>query len=79
VAALDGPLHLVTLDALPYGGGLVGERWTVELQATLSEITEPRSRGGGGGSLLLVGGVDTASAFPIDLASQGLRREPAHA
>jgi tetratricopeptide (TPR) repeat protein len=56
--ALDGALHLVPLDALPLGGGLVGDRLRLRLvsslrglgSSALSELAEPR--------LLAAGGID---------------------
>jgi CHAT domain-containing protein len=66
IVAADGPLHLVALDALPYGDGLVGDRWTVELRTTLSELPAANAPAPKEGSLLAIGGADFDAAPAAD-------------
>ncbi len=41
LVALDDEIHAVPLDALPDGDGLLGERFTIELHASLRELLWP--------------------------------------
>lgn len=51
VVALDDSLHLIPLDALPEGTGVVGDRVAVERRASLVELLEAREPLGEGGFL----------------------------
>jgi len=55
---LDDFLHLVPLDALPLGDGLVGERMTIQNEVTLARVLRERRAVAAEGSLTAAGGID---------------------
>lgn len=64
IVALDDVLHLVPLDALPWGegDGRIGERWRIETRVALWEVLAPRSPVFAGGALVALGGASFNSA-----------------
>ncbi len=58
VVVLDDALHLVPLDGLPLDGGMVGDRFEVQVRTTLWELLAPPSAPSTGGALVAVGGID---------------------
>ncbi len=79
IVALDDVLHLVPLDALPEGEGLVGERRRLEFRSSLRELFWPRERLDPDGALLVMGGAAFASAgrgAAIEAASPGEPQSP---
>jgi CHAT domain-containing protein len=82
---LDDALHLVPLDALPAGEGLLGERVAVRTEVTFGRLLAPLSRPGSEPDLLALGGVDfDAAPLPLSephraavgAATRGERRVP---
>jgi CHAT domain-containing protein len=57
-ACLDGPLHLVALDALPLGDGSVGDRVRILDERSFHDLTLTTPATQGAPSLLAVGGID---------------------
>jgi len=60
IVVLDDVLHLVAFDALPMdasGSRLVGDGWTIETRATLTELLDPPLEAPRGGAFLGLGGV----------------------
>lgn len=55
---LDDALHLVPLDALPYAGGLLGERMTIHVETSFRQRLERTPRQHVEPALLAIGGVD---------------------
>ncbi len=58
VVCLDDALHLVPLDALPLGEGVVGDRITVRVEASFDRLQRPRPARAAVPTLLALGGVD---------------------
>ncbi len=57
--AAAGALHMVPLDALPDGDGVIGDRFEIVVRASLSELTvEDSSSSLAAPSLLALGGID---------------------
>ncbi|MEQ1892615.1 MAG: CHAT domain-containing tetratricopeptide repeat protein, partial [Planctomycetota bacterium] len=54
---LDDMLHLVPLDALPLGSGLVGERIAIHLEVSLARLLGPQAEPATEGVLLVAGGL----------------------
>jgi CHAT domain-containing protein/tetratricopeptide (TPR) repeat protein len=73
VVALDGPLHLVPLDALPEGAGLLGERFAIELRTSLDDLAPAPTASGVPRTLFAVGGVDYGGAPEAAGAKLALR------
>jgi len=67
---LDDVLHLVPLDALPLGDGLVGERLRIQNEVTLARLLrEPRPVSSDGG-LTSAGGIDYEAELGADALAQ---------
>jgi CHAT domain-containing protein len=60
IAALDGALHLVPLDALPDGDGCVGDHVAIVVRPVLWDLAHPSAPIAAGGApvLLAIGGID---------------------
>lgn len=67
----DGPLHLVPLDALPLGDGLVGERFEVELRPAPYRIVPLERTARVEQTLFAVGNVDYRSEPSAAAATDG--------
>jgi CHAT domain-containing protein len=55
---LDDVLHLVPLDALPLGSGLVGDRLAIRVETSFARVIRPRPPNAAPPSFLAVGDVD---------------------
>ncbi|MCY2960100.1 MAG: CHAT domain-containing tetratricopeptide repeat protein [Planctomycetota bacterium] len=55
---LDGTLHLVPLDALPLGDGLVGDRVRIHVETSFARLLAPSAPIEAAQSLLVAGGID---------------------
>ncbi len=62
IVALDDVLHLVPIDALPDGDGLVGDKLRIHVRPTLSELVEDAPGRPQALRLLVLGGIDYESA-----------------
>ncbi len=58
IVALDGVLHLVPLDALPLGEGIVGDTLSIEVRTSLKELTVREEDLTSEPSLLALGGIE---------------------
>ena len=58
VIALDGVIHAVPLDALPWEDGRVGDRWTLLIRSSFRELLWDRQGGEVANALVAMGGVD---------------------
>jgi CHAT domain-containing protein len=56
--ALDDELHMVPLDALPRGDGVLGDSLRIVVAPSLLELALPRAEASGPPALVAVGGVD---------------------
>jgi len=80
----DDVLHLVAFDALPLdpdGARLLGDRWKIEMRATLGELRRDENFSGNEHSLLAIGGVSyqgtEVASSPTDLpGSDGTASAP---
>ncbi|MCE9596044.1 MAG: CHAT domain-containing protein [Planctomycetes bacterium] len=69
VVALDDVLHLVPLDALPFGeSSLVGEHWRIETRATLTELLDRAEPSHDVGALVAFGDVEYGAKEKPDSA-----------
>jgi CHAT domain-containing protein len=65
----DDLLHLIPLDALPLGSGLVGERMDVRNEVTLARLLQPEDPAELGGSLTIAGAIDYDAEADEDASS----------
>ena len=54
----DGAVHLLPLDGLPQGDGLVGHRWSVVRVESFAQLDSARPESSQAGDLLVAGGLD---------------------
>jgi CHAT domain-containing protein len=67
IVSLDGPLHLVPIDALAIDeAGFVGERMEIVVAPRLRELAHPRRAASSAQRLVVVGGLDYADGEPIE-------------
>ena len=67
---LDDVLHVVPLDALPLGDGVVGQRLTLRNEVTLARLLRPARAVSSEGGLLVAGGID----YDAELVAEALGR-----
>ncbi len=58
LVCLDDVLHLVPLDALPAGTGLVGDRLGIQVEVSTARLLAPKDDTASGPALLGLGGID---------------------
>ena len=82
IVAPDDVLHLIPLEALPQGDGVVGDEIQIELRTHLGELTEERAKDVSARDLVALGGIDFDAPFAkpkeaapaVDAASKPVSR-----